>query len=234
MIFLRSLLPFLLVSATLTQGQNTKEFTNGDYTVSVKVKANQPRYYFWATDDPQQTKYRVAFSKIYETKGGNKVGGSNLALASIDWIIEPDTVAGSGFWINGTTTEKGNPNKARFTVLSFRNEIVNNAVKFDVIVDDYSWVDPTATSLDLEWKMTNSTGPDSDTDEAPVRQLSLRNIPMERNLADEEPVSATDNLICWYGAGGDAENQVCGRCCVPYVVSFVLVLNTCFHLFIHH
>lgn len=211
MMFLRGLLPFLLLSTSLTQGQNTKDFGNDDYTVSVKVKSNQPRYYYWAKDDPQQSKYRVAFSKIYETKGGNKVGGSNLALASIDWIIEQDTEAGADsvvFWINGTTKEKGNK-AARFSVLSFRNEIVNDTVKFDVIVDDYSWVDGTADSLDLEWKMTNSTGAESDTDEVPVRQRSLRNMLMGRSLADEAPVSETDNLICWYGAGGDAENQVC-------------------------
>ena len=212
MMFFRGIFPFLLLSAPLTQGQNTKEFGNDDYTVSVKVKSNQPRYYYWAKDDPQQSKYRVAFSKIYEKKGGNKVGGSNLALASIDWIIEQDTEAKDSvvFWINGTTKEKGNGNKAdRFSVLSFRNEIVNDTVKFDVILDDYSWVDPTADSLDLEWKMTNSTGPESDTDEEPVRQRSLRSMLMGRSLADEAPVSDTDNQICWYGAGGDAENQVC-------------------------
>lgn len=209
--FLRNFLPFVLLSASLTQGQNTQEFGNTEYTVSVKVKSNQPRYYYWANNDPNQSKYRVVFSKIYESKGGNKVGGSNLALASIDWVITQDVLATAGsvvFWINGTTTGKGNSNKSRFTVLSFRNEIVNHSVKFDVIVDGYSWVYTTADSLDLEWKMTNSTGLDTDTDEDPVRERSLRNKLMGRSLVDDAPISDTANLICWYGAGGDAENQV--------------------------
>ena len=211
MMFLRSLLPFFVLSTSLTLGQNTKEFSNDDYTVSVKVKSNQPRFYYWANNDPNKSKYRVAFSKIYESKNGTKASGSNLALASIDWIIEEDTEAPEDsvvFWINGTTKEKGNGNKAdRFSVLSFRNEIVNGTIKFDVIVDDYSWVDPTADTLDLEWKLTNSTGADTDTDEEPVRQRVLRTL-MGRSLADEVPASESSDLICWYGAGGDADNQV--------------------------
>ena len=234
MMFLRNLLPFFVLSTSLTLGQNTKEFGNDDYTVSVKVKSNQPRFYYWANNDPNKSKYRVAFSKIYESKGGTKVGGSNLALASIDWIIEEDTEAPGDsvvFWINGTTKEKGNGNKAdRFSVLSFRNEIVNGTIKFDVIVDDYSWVSTTADTLDLEWKLTNSTGADTDTDEEPVRQRVLRSL-MGRSLADEVPASDSDNMICWYGAGGDADNQVrwfdahvkscstlplCCSCCVRF------------------
>jgi len=152
------------------------------------------------------------FSKIYEKEGGNKVGGSNLALSSIDWIIEEDTETESKnvvFWINRTMKQNGN--KAdQLSVLSFRNEIYNETFKFDVYLENYIWQDPRADSLDLEWKMTYSTGSDDQDDSVPEDgkpDCQLRSAP--RLLEDGDVASTSDDLICWYGMGGDAANQVC-------------------------
>jgi len=142
------------------------------------------------------------------------VGGSNIALSSIDWVIKEDTETESEnvvFWINGTMKQNGNANKAdRLKVLSFRNEIYNESFKFDVYLEDYKWQDMDADSLDLEWKMTNSTGSDDQDDGVPEDgepDRQLRSQP--RSLKDGDAASTSDDQVCWYGAGGDADNQVC-------------------------
>jgi len=215
MFVLRNILPFFfLLSSAYAQGNNI-EFGNENITVSVKVNANQPRYVFYHPDDPQQNKYKVSFSKIYESLNGKKVGGSNLALASIDWVITEDEEAPDTdvvFWINGTVKE--NPNKdevPRFSVLAFRNQIINSTVKFDVYIQNYIWIDENAETLDLEWKMTNSTGSDDEDETEDPENPENPEDPAGRRLQDggDEPASTSDNKICFAGAGGDEENKVC-------------------------
>jgi len=216
MFVLRNILPFFfLLSSAYAQGNNV-EFGNENITVSVKVNANQPRYVFYHKDDPQQNKYKVSFSKIYESLNGKKVSGSNLALASIDWEITEDVKAAPAadvvFWINGTVKEKTNKDEVpRFSVLSFRNQIVNSTCKFDVYIQNYTWIDENADTLDLEWKMTNSTGSDDEDETEDPQDPENPEDPAGRRLQDggDEPASTSDNKICFAGAGGDEENKVC-------------------------
>lgn len=214
MTLLRCSLSLFLLSS-LVQGQNTNEFDNGSYTVQAKINAKQPRYTYFDKDDPKQHKYRVFFSKIYEKKNGSKVGGSNIALSSMNWVISEDLETESEnlvFWINGTMKQNGNANKAdRLSLLSFRNEIFNKTFKFDVYLEDYVWQDAEADSLDLEWKMTNSTGNEDQDDGIPENEEERQLRSGVRSLEDDGAASTSDDLICWYGAGGDADNQVCWK-----------------------
>jgi len=102
-----SLILLFLTTLAFSKAAKTS-FGNDEVTVEVAVNANVPKYTFRATSDPSGSLYHVFFSKIYERKNGNKVGGSNLALPSLDWIISEeansDTVV---FWINGTSKENG-------------------------------------------------------------------------------------------------------------------------------
>lgn len=187
--FLFFLFLTLFAMCMVVSNAAVQSFGNDLYTVQVQVQSNQPRYTFYANED--SNKYKVSFSKIYEKLNGNMVGGSNLALASIDWVIaqdleddddDDDTVV---FWINGTTRQNGN-SANRFSVLSFKNYIIDYTVKFDVYLEGYKWVNSASESLDLEWKMSNATAPDTSVDTA----------------SDEE-----DSKICFNGA--DDTSRVC-------------------------
>ena len=125
------------------------------------------------------------------------MGGSNLALASINWVIEQikdaDGLDEEGaFWINGTVKDNGN-SAEKFDVLAFKNKIINYTVKFDVICEGYAWeAEEAATHLGLEWNMRPLTDDGEEPDEP-----------------DEPVIDEEKNQICYNGNGGDDSNPIC-------------------------
>lgn len=128
----------LLLTLAVSKAAKTS-FGNDEVTVEVAVNANVPKYTFQATNDPAGNRYNVFFSKIYESKNGKKVGGSNLALPSLDWIISAEDNSDSVvFWINGTSKVRLN----RMCVLKYNMKIASTtkdiriaALTINVLVD---------------------------------------------------------------------------------------------------
>jgi len=189
--FARILPLFLLVAGAF--GEAWQTFELDDYVVETKINANKPTYKFWVAE-AEAEKYQVTFQSMYEIGAdGNKVGNSNIALASMTWIVAKEEEG--AFWINGTVKDNGN-SAGRLTVLSFYNRIVDDTVKFDVFLQDYAWVASDAEYFALEWRMSNSTDDGDDGDD-------------RRRLEGDEPASEADDQICYYSNGGDDSNQVC-------------------------
>jgi hypothetical protein len=154
---------------------------NSEYSVQVNGNVNNivPFYTFYHQSAPEDV-YRMQLQKMVEIENGNNVGGSNIALPSLDWtveLIEGETFA---FWLNAT----GGVNDP-FDVMAFRNELLDRTIKYDFILEGYEFVSDTADFLTLEWKLSNATGPSG------------------------SPYLAEEDQICYFGGQGTEADAVC-------------------------
>jgi hypothetical protein len=125
----------------------------GDFFVEVNGNGNVPKYKFWFGENATNT-YSVMFQQMFEAINGSKYGPSNIALPSLTWTWTPFVYneSGSSYNFNITAVNSGHGNKQQFSMLQLRNHLHGANVskdaylKFDVLIDNYTWVstDPTA------------------------------------------------------------------------------------------
>jgi hypothetical protein len=192
----RFALTLLLSSMVAVQGRlftparqlGKQVFDNDEFSVEITGNGNVPKYTFFSKANPEY-KYKCMFQKLFESKEGSKVGPT-ISLPSLDWTFSTfdDETA---FWINGTGSDK-------FSKVAFRNVLQDESIKFDVIIEGFQFSDD-ADALNLIWKMSNSTGGADDFKTS-----------FEESLDDGEVVSeSTDTELCYYGANGKSDTQVC-------------------------
>lgn len=179
-------------------------YTGSGIEVKVTGNGNVPKYTFSSTEEGS-TEYKVMFQKIDETEAGNNVAGSNLSLPSQGWtfVDNMDDAETPNFTI--TTTDSD-----RFTKLEFVNRIVEDTVKFDVVLDGYNWVSENADTVNLYWKFEAKCGDDGEeddsaedgTDEDNGTTTRRRHL---RKLQDGEEVEA-DTELCLDGCN---DEKVC-------------------------
>jgi hypothetical protein len=129
-----------------------------------------PKYMFTAADNTNTT-YKIMYQKIYESDAaGNKVG-KPISLPRLTWAFEPDVTDPSVFWIRNTGVNGGGLT-VPWTKLEFKNRLFDDTVKFDVILDGYTWSSADATALNFAWKFSATANeqeelPESDPGLAP-------------------------------------------------------------------
>jgi hypothetical protein len=198
----RFALTLLLSSMVAVQGRlftparelaGVEVFENDEFLVEVSGNGNVPKYTFSSKDDPEH-KYKVMFQKVFESKLDQKIG-STISLPSLNWTFGLDTEDESAFWINGTEKDTGS---AKFSKLAFRNVLKDNSLKFDVIIEGYQF-GADADALNLIYKLSNST----------VAGGSVKSV-QEESLEDgDAPSESTDTKICFNGANGKSDQEVC-------------------------
>ena len=162
-----------IVDRTL-QGVST--FENDNMIVKVTGNFNVPKYTFQRKGNA--TIYSVFFSKIFESKAGKKVGKSQISLPSLKWAFKDVSTSNeTRFWINATD--------GPFDVLALYNKIINDTIKFDVILDGYQFEVADADAFNLVWKMSSKQGEGGNETE------------------DSVPATKNETHLCWSG------NDVC-------------------------
>lgn len=136
------------------QAKTTSDVQGGDKNISVTTDAigvnvtggqNVPKFTFWSLNETDNI-YHVQFSKIFEVvdENGNgvfdhqnetPVAQSNQALSPFSWTFSELSTEGGVTSFN-ITSEGG------AFMIQFRNHIDESAasLKFDVVVDGYTWV----------------------------------------------------------------------------------------------
>lgn len=178
------------VAARRRQLEGVTTFENADFLVQITGNSNVPKYTFSSKTGPDKNTYKVMFQKLFESTGGKKIGNSNIALPSLTWVmkdVSPGPNNETVFWINGTDL-KG----SAFKTLAFRNVLLGQTVKFDVIIEGYKYTSAQADALNLSWKLSNSTGSDG-------RALQV----------EDAPSVVNNTAICYYGASGTNSSEVC-------------------------
>ena len=173
------------VQGYVNRGLAPIEYDLDGFHVTITGNGNVPKYTYYSDEFPE-SKYKVMFQQIFESKDGQKVGNSMVSLPSLSWVVDDESA--TVFWWNATDDKLGH--------IAFRNELFNGTLKFDVILDNYEWESSDADALNLVFKMSNSS--ESGTD---------------RHLQDEgvegEPATTDPTKLCFYGSGGTDEGQVC-------------------------
>jgi len=119
----------------------------GDFFVEVNGNGNVPKYKFWFGENSTNT-YSVMFQQMFEAINGSKYGPSNIALPSLTWVWSNFTYneTGNSYDFNITASNQGHGNKQQFSKLQLRNHLYGANVskdayiKFDVVIDNYTWV----------------------------------------------------------------------------------------------
>jgi len=133
----------------------------GDFFLAVHGNG-VPKYMFWFNGNATD-KYTVTFSQMFEAINGSKYGPSNIAFASLSWTWSNISYnqSGNSYNFNMTAVYSGQGNKQQFNKLQFRNHMYGgNAskdayVKFDVVIDNYTWVSTDISAqLVLVYQMT--------------------------------------------------------------------------------
>jgi hypothetical protein len=151
---------FLLWSTTI---EASESFGNSYFSIEVTGGGKVPKYTFYLKSN-STTQYNVQFQQLFEADVEKdkykKVGPSNVALPSLDWIVHNETSKD-----NITFTMKGTPKsskKATFDSISFvnhinlkdSNETEVPVCKFDVEIANYKWVSTSNdTNLVLVFKL---------------------------------------------------------------------------------
>jgi hypothetical protein len=161
------------------------EYDLDGFHVTITGNGNVPKYTYYSDEYPE-SKYKVMFQQIYESKNGQKIGNSLVSLPSLGWEVDDESA--TVFWWNATDDKIGH--------IAFRNELFNGTLKFDVILDNYEWKSTDSDALNLVFKMTNSS-------QNGTGRL-LQDIGVEGEPATKEPTK-----LCYYGSGGTNEGQVC-------------------------
>jgi hypothetical protein len=137
------------------------DWSNDYFGISVTGNGNVPKYSFWLQSNTSNV-YSVFFHQFFEATGADlkKNGPSNIALPSLTWEWTEIHDDGSGTLNFNITAKDGGhgPNK-QFSSLALVNWIHANEtknkdntttirplLKFDVIIDDYTWVSTDATA----------------------------------------------------------------------------------------
>ena len=140
------------------------EVTTGEIVITMP-SAQVPFYFFYSLANPDTT-YRIQFDALFEVADLNDdslynqadetpVPNSFIALAQMNWGFGEfinDTVDGTitAIHFNITGASAFNPTIGSLTI-QFRNHIslVGNSteLKFDVVINNYSWQDDSATTM---------------------------------------------------------------------------------------
>jgi len=133
-------------------------YENKVFGLSVTGNGNVPKYEFWLQANAT-TRYNVQFNQFFEAipqADGTlkKNGQSNIALASLDWEWTDIIDDGNGdMHFTITARDSGHGNTKQFSSFILQNHIKANVtldcdnktisaplLKFDVLINDYTWV----------------------------------------------------------------------------------------------
>jgi hypothetical protein len=132
------------------------EFSTDLFGLRVTGNGNVPKYDFWLQSNTSVV-YSVFFHQFYEATlvdgALKKYGPSNIALPSLTWEWSTPVEDDTGFHFNITARDAGHGGSTQFSALTFANHFRANAsqtvdnstvltalLKFDVLIDDYTWV----------------------------------------------------------------------------------------------
>ena len=143
------------------------QYSNGKVTlatdniaIEITGQANTPMFFFWNPNDVDTT-YKIQFIKVFEviddgdgvyTTNDQNVVNSQLALAKYTWEFSDfvtDTVNDTvtAVHLNITSMPDTTGKIEDLPVIQFNNHLYADdpsAIKFDVVIDNYTWHDPSA------------------------------------------------------------------------------------------
>jgi len=134
----------------------------GDFFVEVNGNGNVPKFKFWFGENSTNT-YSLMFQQMFEAINGSKYGPSNIALPSLTWTWSAFVYneSGNSYNFNITAINQGHGNKQQFSMFQLRNHLhaanvsKDAYVKFDVVIDNYTWVSTDISAqLVLVYQMT--------------------------------------------------------------------------------
>lgn len=155
------------VSGVPAENNWSYNYSNGKVTlatdniaIEITGQANTPMFFFWDPSDVDTT-YKIQFIKVFEviddgdgvyTSNDQNVVNSQLALAKYTWefsdfVTDMENDSVTAVHLNITSLPDTNGMVEDLPVIQFNNHLYADdpsAIKFDVVIDNYTWHDPSA------------------------------------------------------------------------------------------